>query len=506
MATRIPTRLDAAIFVTKVTALRARRGWQNLRSPIPLQRACRAPAEFGFVAAESRSPLWSQESLVEKNLQLGKVQNLRVAAHQINRLLVPKGRVFSFWRQVGRTSRRKRYAEGRELREACLIPSVGGGLCQLSNALYDTALQAGCDILERHAHSSVIPGSAAERGRDATVAWNHVDLRFRAPQDMMIEVSLPGDALVVRFRTRGGGGTEQAVSGPPQFRVLVDPVSHTCTDCGAQSCFRHMGRPERAGEHTAFLLDECWPEFVEYLQESARASDGLLAPMLTVRYEPLRLAKSRFAYCETAVFAAVRRALAMRRAKSVPARIQAQLLGAEGIAARLASKLSFRAAHVTVAQTYLPFLWREGELGGRQFDVLLTRLPLGVLHERLDQLTAMFPQRTTFGEYRAPQWVVEAEAEALAQARHLVTPHSWVARMVGSKAVNLDWKLPTLDITTSRGSLVVFPGPTVARKGAYELRRALSGTSHRLLAVGRNLEGVGILGRHSGRTSCRRLV
>jgi len=59
---------------------------------------------------------------------------------------------------------------GRQLREGCLFPAIGGGLCQLSNALYDVSLQAECEIVERHPHSRIVPGSAAARDRDAAIA------------------------------------------------------------------------------------------------------------------------------------------------------------------------------------------------------------------------------------------------------------------------------------------------------------------------------------------------
>ncbi len=102
--------------------------------------------------------------------------------------MIPVGQVFSFWRQVGRASRRRGFVTGRMLKEGCLVPAVGGGLCQLSNALYDAALQSGCEIVERHAHSRVVAGSAAAAGRDATVAWNYVDLRFRTSAPLRMEV------------------------------------------------------------------------------------------------------------------------------------------------------------------------------------------------------------------------------------------------------------------------------------------------------------------------------
>src|SRR6202011_3999459 len=102
----------------------------------------------------------------------------------------PSGAVFSFWKQIGRASRRRGYVTGRMLQQGCLVPATGGGLCQLSNALYQAALTSNCQITERHAHSRVVPGSAAASGRDATVAWNCVDLRFRVREPLLIEAHL----------------------------------------------------------------------------------------------------------------------------------------------------------------------------------------------------------------------------------------------------------------------------------------------------------------------------
>jgi hypothetical protein len=34
-------------------------------------------------------------------------------------------------------------------------------------------------------------------------------------------------------------------------------------------------------------------------------------------------------------------------------------------------------------QNLLPFLWRDGHLGGRTFDVLMTRLPIAKFHETI---------------------------------------------------------------------------------------------------------------------------
>lgn len=199
-------RLD---FRLRATGLQLRRAGLDAldafhRGPFPRPPAPRRVDEpevrMAFRRAEHRSPLWTHLDTREWQLTAGKVHNLRTAARALDGLVVPAGAVFSFWAAVGRPTAWRGYVPGRELREACLIASTGGGLCQLSNALYAVALEAGATIVERHTHSRVVPGSQAELGRDATVFWNYLDLRFRMPEAFELEVRLTDDSLVVGLR------------------------------------------------------------------------------------------------------------------------------------------------------------------------------------------------------------------------------------------------------------------------------------------------------------------
>ncbi|MBC7930034.1 MAG: VanW family protein, partial [Rubrivivax sp.] len=177
----VPTLTGALAFRAKSALFQLRRCALNLLV-YKHARHRRADALAGKgVVAESRTKLWAEGEGSESFMQAGKVHNLRLALRRLDGLEVPAGAVFSFWAHVGRASRGRGYGRGRELREGCVIPSVGGGLCQLSNALYDAALQAGFEIVERHSHTRIVPGSQAEAGRDATVFWNYVDLRWRSP-------------------------------------------------------------------------------------------------------------------------------------------------------------------------------------------------------------------------------------------------------------------------------------------------------------------------------------
>jgi hypothetical protein len=486
-----PSIIGAGTFAAKVLALRARRGFRNLLSPTPRHGK---PSESGsqrlqVQIAEVRTPLWTAESLVERSLQLGKIQNLRVAVSLLSGIAISGGRVFSFWRQVGRASRRKGFVEGRELREGCMIPAVGGGLCQLSNALYEAALESGCEILERHAHSMVVPGSAAAAGKDATVAWNYIDLRFRPAQDIRLEAGLTATELVVRFLGQSPTPQRQVVTPPIELKVLRNPIEHTCTDCEAQSCFRHRA-PEAASSReplTAYLLDEAWPEFVRYTAAHGSANDAIALPMTRGRYSEAR-SELRHRRVITATLSAVRRGMAMRWAGTVPERVRRQLSGSEQIARSYSKYLPYQTNHLVVAQSLLPYLWRAGALGGRTFDVFMTRSSLNDLHRTLDEMASRWPDRRTLKEYRAPEWIVSAESEALSHATKIITPHRWLAQHYLGESLTLDWQLPACDVAR-RGMTVIYPGPTVARKGAFDLREALRGTGIELCVLGSELEG-----------------
>jgi glycosyltransferase involved in cell wall biosynthesis len=86
--------------------------------------------------------------------------------------------------------------------------------------------------------------------------------------------------------------------------------------------------------------------------------------------------------------------------------------------------------------------------------------------------------------------VAEAEAAALATAERIVTPHTEIAALFGERAQALDWARPPAPahIAPPRG-VVAFPGPTIARKGAYELRDAARGLDLIVRPLGSMLEG-----------------
>ena len=484
-AERGHSRWQAALFFGKAWVFRARRMLAERSGERPHPLAREPLSKDGALLAESRAELYSSVLPAEFSLQAGKVHNLRTAVAKLNGLIIPAGGEFSFWANVGMPVRGRGFVEGREMREGCIVPSVGGGLCQLSNALYDAALLADCEITERHAHSRRLPGSMAEVGRDATVFWNYVDLRFRTRMACRLEARLTRNELIVRLHSVGALAVGEA-AGPsvsptargngemplpqPQPAAAVE----SCETCGIASCFRHIeaGSSPTHGV-TAWLVDGWWPEFDAYLRTHRQHGDWLCTPLDSVRLHlgPYRWDSKGFARVRQAPLEVLQRSLVSRRLAAQGAARQLALLRFdEALARRYARVLPSEGTHLVVSQNILPFLWRNGILGGRTFDVLMTRLPLAELEATLDRAHAAHPHSRTLADFRADHSLLADENAALAEARYWITPHSGIAQLAGSRARKLEWVLPHSSRRVAAGNNIAFPTSTLGRKGAYELR------------------------------------
>ncbi len=483
-----PSRVSMAVFALKASLFRLRRSFlhrnlDGMAGPHPVAAALvTAPA-----LAEVRSPLWA---LVTGNrdeaLTLGKIENLRRALSRINGTEVPAHCIFSFWKQVGRPTRRRGFVPGRELREGCIISSVGGGLCQLSNALYEAAMRAGFRIVERHAHSRIVPGSRAELGHDATVFWNYVDLRFAAAAPFRIEAEMSADELIVRLRGAEPGNEHPVAAALPRRRA------NDCTTCGRSDC--HLNAPDTAAPARrlpeAWLVDAAAPEFVAHFEMAATGKDLLFLPH-RLRSRGLQWPKGIVGAERHAVRIALKRAYALRNLPPQGGSLQAALLRYDAaLAAHYADTLPHTIGKLVVAQRLLPFLRRSGALGGRRYDVLMERLPLATLQAVLDEAKRHYPSSPTLADFRAAPDVVEAESEALAAADRIITPHSAIAAAFGGRTTLLPWSRPDCAPRRATGRTLLFPASPLARKGVYALAEALRGLEDVTLAItGRAEEG-----------------
>lgn len=126
-------------------------------------------------------------------------RNARLAAWAVNGTVIPPGGLFSFDRRVGSWSADQGYVQAPVSYDGELVNAVGGGVCQTSSTLYNAALLAGMQIVERHSHHfcpEYVPP-----GRDAAVAQTLIDLRFKNPYPwpVRIECRATQDILEASF-------------------------------------------------------------------------------------------------------------------------------------------------------------------------------------------------------------------------------------------------------------------------------------------------------------------
>jgi hypothetical protein len=122
------------------------------------------------------------------------------------------------------------------------------------------------------------------------------------------------------------------------------------------------------------------------------------------------------------------------------------------------------------------------------------RTPVQRLEQRLNDAAQLYPQSRTLTEFRAPRWFAEAERLTLSAARMVFTPHPQIAALC-DRSVCLPWKMPVSQSGhVARRDLLVFIGPTLARKGAYAVREAVKRTGLALTVLGPDLEEPGFWG------------
>ncbi len=496
-AHRDPTFLDSVLFYLKTRILILDRIWRERGQKVAFHPKGKSLREEAIIA-EVKAPLWTQISEAEFPLTAGKVQNLRVACMALDGIEVPAGEIFSFWKQLGRTTRKKGFTEGRELRSGCLVPNLGGGLCQVSGLLHAAAVDAGLEVVEKHEHSRMLPGSDLPPERDATVFWNYVDLRFRAAFAWRLEMKLTEKDLVVSIRAVREDAASKKVAAPAVGLPVRAAADGDCLTCGVVSCFRHPTATKLhspALGHSAYLLEGSWPEFQEWCSRHAHVGDAWFTPLDGIRWK-----KSNYSWKAPAgvsmrhqTLMTLLRSWKQRKLPAQGAVRQKFLLESQkALAEKMGREIDPKARHLVVSQTLLPHLWRAGVLGGRTFDVLVNRWPMKELQRRLDEAAARHPESDTLADFRADEELVYAESEALAASARIVTSHRAIAAHFGEKSILLDWKFP--EVTThalNPSKSWFFPASALGRKGIYEIAEVFRDTELELLILGRAKEGVG---------------
>jgi vancomycin resistance protein YoaR len=108
---------------------------------------------------------------------INRVHNIKVAAGRLNNCIIVSGETFSLLDNLGEFSQKRGFREAFVIYNGELEPQYGGGSCQIATTLYNAALLAGLNIVERHNHG--IYFTIYPLGRDASIYTGTRDLKIK---------------------------------------------------------------------------------------------------------------------------------------------------------------------------------------------------------------------------------------------------------------------------------------------------------------------------------------
>lgn len=128
---------------------------------------------------------------VDLRLQENKVTNILLACDKVNGIVIHPGETFSYWRTIGKTTKKKGYKEGLVIGKSGLSSGYGGGLCQMANMIHWLVLNSPLTVTELHHHSDALFPDERRRvpfGTGTSVCYNNLDYRFKNETDQDVQI------------------------------------------------------------------------------------------------------------------------------------------------------------------------------------------------------------------------------------------------------------------------------------------------------------------------------
>ena len=181
------------------------------------------PVEPALTTSEARA-LGIHEKISSVTTDLGassanRVFNVQLMARILDGQVIKPGQTFSFNKRVGPRSPQRGFKEGQAIVGGLLLPSIGGGVCQVATTVFDAAFYAGLPISARINHAWYISHYAM--GMDATVADGGPDLVFKndTKYGILIRASAGSSTMSVTMYSTDRGVRVEKIAGKPHDRV-----------------------------------------------------------------------------------------------------------------------------------------------------------------------------------------------------------------------------------------------------------------------------------------------
>jgi len=106
--------------------------------------------------------------------------NIQKALANFDGMVIAPDQVVSFNETVGERTEARGYLEANQIgQDGSLEPGLGGGICQAATVLFNAAINAGCEVIERKPHKWPMYYLDYDWGLDAMVNWGTSDMVFK---------------------------------------------------------------------------------------------------------------------------------------------------------------------------------------------------------------------------------------------------------------------------------------------------------------------------------------
>lgn len=196
-----------------LTQLQSQAGSPNRAIPfvvtdiVPVANSNATAEELGITELITQTTTWFYGSSDARK------HNIATGAANFYGIVVAPFEEFSFNKYLGSITEDDGYTEGFIIVDGQTIQGIGGGICQVSTTLYQTAFFSGFPIEERNPHGYMLGyyRDGAGHGMDATIYSPIVDMKFtnNTPYYLLIEnyYDSENEALTFKFYSTSLGRT-----------------------------------------------------------------------------------------------------------------------------------------------------------------------------------------------------------------------------------------------------------------------------------------------------------
>lgn len=138
------------------------------------------------IGTEAFPDLLATYSTTFSTSNTNRTTNIKLASNKINGVVLMPGEQFSYNTVVGQRTARAGFKSAAAYVSGKVVNEIGGGICQVSSTLYNTALRANLEIIKRSNHrfaTGYVPLST-----DATVSWGGPEFIFKNSRKYPIKI------------------------------------------------------------------------------------------------------------------------------------------------------------------------------------------------------------------------------------------------------------------------------------------------------------------------------